>query len=75
MDEVLTTSKLVMYFSKIKFMEQYYIETFNIKIFIYVGETLGSMVWTCYESSPVLAIVKVRSRVYWHKYGDVRFDK
>ena len=36
MDEVLTTSKLVIYFSKIKFMEQYYNETFNIKIFIYI---------------------------------------
>lgn len=36
MDEVLTTSKLVIYFSKIKFMEQYYNETFNINIFIYI---------------------------------------
>ena len=31
--------------------------------------------WAGNESSPVLAIVMVRSRVYWHKYGDERFDK
>ena len=43
--------------------------------YIHVGLRVGLEVWACNESSPVLAIVKVQSRVYWHKYGDERFDK
>ena len=53
----------------------FYEQIFNILRKIYVGEPVGLEVWAGNESSPVVAIVKVWSRVYWHKYGDVRFDK